>query len=355
MPNWFWIVFGVVIILSYIGTKLSMNLANRLNIVDDPNSAPERKSQSKPIPLIGASGLILVATTGMSLVWLVNKYNWFELREYLGQNLFFPFALIWIVAGIGLLTLAGLLDDWRIGGYRIYIPLVFLALLLTVTLGGLKIEAFSYPFNELNLRIAFLPQLLAFVWIGLCIAATKFLDGHDGLVASVGIVALLTIVSVATLANVNQPLIQLFGLIWAGALIGFLPLNFPNAKIYLGDAGSTVVGFTIGVMSILSGAKVATASTVIGWFILDIVVVMSIRLWRTKSIKGLLIGDSKLHWHHRLRNLGLSKVQVLVFTVIVILITSQVGLLVQTSNKVWALIVQSLILIFAFAFSLKKN
>lgn len=313
-------------------------------ITDDPLSAPHRKSQKEPIPLIGATGFILCGFFSTTLLWIINQF-------YFGINLNLGISwpnLLWIALSILILVIGGYYDDKLHLPPKKMFPFIFISLLIAVIGGGLKIEVLSYPFTAILPNIGLLHSFLAFVWIGFCLTATKFLDGLDGLVTTVGIIALFSIGSVSLFINVNQPLVFGFAMIWVASLVGFLPYNFPDAKLYLGEGGSEIIGFIIGVLSILSGAKVATSSTVIGWFILDIILVMIIRLLQNKNpFKG-----DRLHWHFRLIDMGFSKLQVLSLTTIIIIITSQLGLIFPTEFKVYVLITQVVLLFAVFGFSI---
>ena len=346
------IIFVIYSIISSFLTYFSLKTATKFNIVDNPNSAPGRKFQKLPVPLLGLVGIVISNILLMSLFWLALKFDWLHLQNFLQNGLFYTFNLFWVLIGGLIIYIAGCLDDKYSMNPRYYFGAIFVGLLVAVKLGGLKIEAFSYPFDSLNLRLGFIPQLLAFVWIGACLTATKFLDGLDGLVTSVGIVSFLGIAAIAVMSNVNQPLIGIFALIWSSSLVGFLWHNFPEAKVYLGDGGSTIIGFMIGSLSILSGAKVATSSTVIGWFILDIGLVMLVRIIRAGRLSAILSGDAKLHWHHRLTQMGFSKLQVLVITGMVITTTSQLGIRINTENKFYILLSVAVVLITIFLISL---
>lgn len=325
------------------GVWLSKRTAEKYKILDDPKARPD-KLQAKPIPFLGGTGFAVICIVLMSVLWLVNKYNWFGLTDLLNQNLYYSFRLYWVLTAGIILLIGGFIDDKFALSSKWLMFYIFLAIFLAVVGGGLKIEAFSYPFDLFLPTFGFLPQLLAFVWILLCVSATKFLDGADGLASSVGLIGLLSIASVSLFENVYQPLIFLFAIIWASGIISFLGFNFPNAKVYLGEGGSEIIGFAIGVLSILSGAKVATAATVIGWFILDIIFVFTLRFINKKP----LFKADRTHWHHRLIDLGLSKIQVLGVTVLILLITAQTGLLFPTQYKVFVLLAQSIFLILIF-------
>ncbi len=300
---------------------------------------------------MGATSFVLTSVFLMGCLWLINKYDWFSLRIYLQNNLE-SFLLVWVFVSIILLGIAGALDDLNKISTKFRFLIVGLAILVAIFLGGLKIDALSFPFNYLPLNFFLLPQALAFLWLGFCLFATKLLDGLDGLVSSVGLVAFLTIASISASTSVYQPLIFIFALIWAAGSAGFLSYNFPNAKMYLGDGGSMIIGFMVGVLSILSGAKIATAVTVLGWFILDIFVVWTIRL--LQKTNPLTTGDRN-HWHHRLLSLGMNKRQVLVLTVILLIITSQLGILLSTKEKVLIPIFQLIFILATLYLAYKRK
>jgi UDP-GlcNAc:undecaprenyl-phosphate/decaprenyl-phosphate GlcNAc-1-phosphate transferase len=350
----FFILLAFIPFLSFFITKWIYSVAIKFSIVDDPALYPNRKEQKKPIALLGGFSTFFICITLMACLSLFLKFNVYNLADFLQRGLFYPFKLYWVLAGIIIIYVAGFFDDKYDLKAKYYFPVVFIGLCISVFLGELKIEAFSYPFDKFNLNIGFLPQILALFWVGLCMMATKFLDGHDGLVTTVGIISFLTIASTATFSQVNQPLIFLFALLWGFSLIGFLPFNFPNAKMYLGEGGATTIGLAIGILSILSGAKIATAASVLGWFILDILFVFAVRIYLTKSITGFLKGDNYLHWHHRLKNLGLNKIQVLSVSALVAIISSQIGLLMTTEYKSITLISQFIFILLAFIFTIRR-
>jgi UDP-GlcNAc:undecaprenyl-phosphate/decaprenyl-phosphate GlcNAc-1-phosphate transferase len=340
----FWALLSLI--LSYSATVISKKFALKYKIVDDPSLEPERKKHKTPIPLLGGTGFVISTSLVISFLWLFNKLELFGIHE-ISFNLE-PFKLFWIIISLAPLLIGGYLDDkYNLPRKYLFISITT-SLLIAVFLGGLKIDTLSYPFNNLVPSYPLVPEILGFLWLGFCVAATKFLDGHDGLVGSVGIIALMSIASVSLFANVNQPLLFIMAVIWIFGVIGFLPFNFPEAKLYLGEGASEAIGFVIGSLAILSGAKIATSSAVIGWFILDIIFVMTLRKLKRRNIFS---GD-RLHWHFRLLDLGLNKIQVLAITINIILITAHLGLLIPTEDKIFVLFSQGFILSSLFLFTL---
>jgi UDP-GlcNAc:undecaprenyl-phosphate GlcNAc-1-phosphate transferase len=355
--NFWWFLFFTYFLnffISLILSKLSLNLALKWGILDNPKTNLHRKKQKEAVPLLGASGFILSSTFLMAFVWLLIKdfFNnlpifgdyFFEIKEFLVNNLE-PFKIIWIFLSLLILFVAGFLDDKFQFSSKIMILPIFLAIFATVFFGEISINSLSAPFSNFLPQNLFLQNMLAVFWLLICISATKFLDGLDGLVSSLGIIALGSISLISLILNVNQPFVFLIAMIWMAGILGFLPYNYPNAKVYLGEGGSLIIGYLIGVLSIISGAKIATTSSVIGWFVYDIIFVMSLRLWQKKNP---LEGDRK-HWHFRLQDLGIKKWQVLWLTNCLVLITAFFGVILPTTFKPYLLILQAVILLFIFA------
>jgi UDP-GlcNAc:undecaprenyl-phosphate/decaprenyl-phosphate GlcNAc-1-phosphate transferase len=346
-------------LVAFLLTKFFQSLALKFNILDSPASAPNRKNHKQPIPLLGGFGFIISSSFFTGILWLLVKanhigYNWpnwfLEIIQPLGNNLE-PFKIIWVFVAILILLIAGFLDDKFQFSSKIMILPITLAILVVIFFGDIKIEGLSYPFDQkLNIYTQY---FLTFIWLLLCISATKFLDGLDGLVASLGIIGLVSIGITSLLPQVSQPFIFVFCLIWTSGILGFLPYNLPDAKLYLGEAGSVTIGFIIGILAILSGAKVATASSVVGWFIYDISFVMILRILQKKNP---LVGDRQ-HWHFRLQDLGLSKTQTLLITNFIVIISAFLGITLPTSQKIYLLIFQAIILlsIFVITIYLKKK
>ena len=104
---------------------------------------------------------------------------------------------------------------------------------------------------------------------------------------------------------------------------------------------STIIGYYIGIFSLLAGAKVATVGITLGWFVLDIALVMFFRFLHSGKLGSVLKGD-RTHWHHRLLDYGFSKIQVLATTIWLILTSSMIALSVPTAYKIWVLLGQYL-------------
>jgi UDP-GlcNAc:undecaprenyl-phosphate/decaprenyl-phosphate GlcNAc-1-phosphate transferase len=167
---------------------------------------------------------------------------------------------------------------------------------------GIAIEQFNAPALgqvELALPLALIATL---VWFVAMMNAINWIDGIDGLAPTVTLVASIVLFLHTYFWPRDDPqfTISILPLVLGAALIGFLPFNWFPARITLGDAGSNFIGLTIAAISIVGGAKLATALLVLGLPLLDLVWVAIARAIRGQPIST---GD-KSHLHHRLLERG---------------------------------------------------
>ncbi|NJL94853.1 MAG: undecaprenyl/decaprenyl-phosphate alpha-N-acetylglucosaminyl 1-phosphate transferase [Anaerolineae bacterium] len=137
-------------------------------------------------------------------------------------------------------------------------------------------------------------------WVGLMINTVNFLDGSDGLAAGVVAIGALVIFIHSTF-NLEQVSVGLLPLALCGAVLGFLPYNFHPARIFMGG-GAYFLGYAIGVMAIIGGAKMATILLVMGLPLVDLAWQAGSRLLRGQNP---MQGD-RGHLHFRLIDAGVS-------------------------------------------------
>ena len=207
-------------------------------------------------------------------------------------------SLPWLAGFAVAMCLVGLLDD--IVDLRPRNKLI-LELAAICILGGWGPQLDILPYQPLNIA-------LTIFWLITATNAFNLIDGIDGLAAGVGIVAAL---SIATVAGLHQHAgTMVVALALAGALAGFMVFNFPPASIFMGDEGALAVGLVLGVLSIQASrygegslpARVAMPLLALMVPLLDTVTVTVTRLATGNPIskRGL---D---HSHHRLTRLGMS-------------------------------------------------
>lgn len=329
--NIFIFVFLISGLLSFVITKLVIILAKRWNIIDQPQGG--RKIHSRATPLLGGLAIYLALAITAIVLWQNNLL--FDIR--VDQQIVWWF----FVAGL-LLVINGVLDDkYNLPAkFSIWGPILAS---LIVILAGLKISYVTHPTGGVLYLDKFfvgnawfwLSGLLTFTWLMAMTYTTKLLDGIDGLASGIGLIAA-TIIFVISLAwDVSGSTTSLLTLGFAGALLGFLIWNWHPAKIFLGEGGSTLIGFTLGVLAIISGSKIATALLVMGLPILDIIWVIIRRLRQKKAVWR---GDSG-HLHFRLLRAGFSQQQIVFFLGFISLLFGLVSIMFTTKAKIGALVI----------------
>ncbi|MFH1207400.1 MAG: MraY family glycosyltransferase [Patescibacteria group bacterium] len=318
--------------------------ALKKEIVDRPDLAPDRKVQSRPIPLLGGIGMyvsVLLVTLG---------YVLFSHR-LLGGYLLPKYLIGMGLAGL-FLMIGGYLDDrYHITPFKqiVWPVLASLAVVavgigvtyITNPFGGVvyldKINWTIFSFHDTPYRVTLWADLFAFAWLMGMMYTTKFLDGLDGLVSGIGVIGSVILFFLSLGKDVAQPETALLASIVAGACLGFLFLNFHPARIFLGEGGSLFVGFMLGTLSIISGAKIATALLIMGIPILDVAWVIVRRLFVEK--KSPFSTADRKHLHFRLLDVGLSHRGVVLLLYAISICFGAVALFSGTRQKMTALVV----------------
>ncbi len=284
--------------LAFILTPFMRRLAFRSGVLDLPD---QRKTHGQAMPLLGGIAVYLAfwLTAGAALLFM----------EGVGGRFWGLFL------GSSLILALGLYDDIRGLSYRIKFAGQFAAAFILLAF-NIKIEFITFPFQDMVFLGIFVVPL-TLIWVVGVTNAVNLIDGVDGLATGVSSIAALVMFAYTW---GEFPLLSVFCLILAGAALGFLPFNFPPARIFLGDTGSLFLGFMLAGFSIMGATKQATLTTLIipllilGLPITDTFYVM----WcRFKSGRSIFQAD-RGHIHHRLLGLGLTPRQ----TTIVLYLTS---------------------------------
>ncbi len=233
--------------------------------------------------------------------------------------------LLIVLAAAFSLHLLGLWDDKRRLGPSVKLAVQFLVAFAAAALADIRVEMFIE--NKL------ITTALSMVWIVLMINVFNFLDNMDGL--SAGIAAIAAAVLMTAAFRSGQVFVGAMGLVFFGALLGFLAFNFPPATIFMGDAGSMVVGFFVALLTLRTTYYDPALDTPL-YAVLMPAVVMAVPLYdfvtvtflRLKQGKSPLVGDTQ-HFSHRLKRRGLSDRQVAVTLYLATLCTGLGGIILQ--------------------------
>jgi UDP-GlcNAc:undecaprenyl-phosphate/decaprenyl-phosphate GlcNAc-1-phosphate transferase len=327
-------VFVIAGAVTFLLTPPVRRLAERLDVIDKPDR--RRKHHRRLVPLWG--GLAIFFALFCS-VWIVLQYTSFgqvlvSYREgYFGARL--PFLLFAVL----LITGVGLFDD------RQPLPPKVKLLAQVVSVGlvvfaGFRVETIQIPWVQSVWTLwPGIGIVLAFVWLIFITNAFNFIDGLDGLASSQALISGCAFtVGALLLASHSQDLVTryqyhlaaLISAAAAGAALGFWRFNHFPAKIFLGDAGSNVLGFLLSFAALLLVGRATSfevwifVGLVLGWPIFDTLQVI-LRRWR----KGEPISKAdNRHGHHFLLQRGFTNSSAVAFIDMIVIVLCIIGLVI---------------------------
>jgi UDP-GlcNAc:undecaprenyl-phosphate GlcNAc-1-phosphate transferase len=321
-------------------TPLVMRLAFATGAIDDPKAA-SRKHHARPTALLGGLAVLAAIAAGVAVaVWAgLLPGDSFRLKNLLG-----------ILVGLLVLNVGGYLDD----RYNLPPRLAILSPLLAVccvVASGIGIDYVSNPFGDalrldglqyilfwwhgVPYKFTVIADLFTVAWLMTMTYTTKLTDGVDGLVSGLTVIGAVIITAVCFMKEVSQPDTAVLALIVGAAFLGFLVYNFNPARIFLGEGGSTMAGFLLGILAIISGGKIATTLLVLGLPLFDAALVV---LNRWRAGKSPFRTSDRTHLHFRLLDAGLTQRQVVLMFWFVTLAFGISTLLLTGWEKVAALL-----------------
>ena len=274
---------------SFVLTPLAKKISIKFGLMDKPN---DRKIHNGSIPRGGG----LAIYTGFILAFLTMGQCSREITGFLLSS--------FIIVALG--TIDDKVELRAIPKFLVQSLAAIIAIYF-----GIVINMDAFLVGHLS-QYSFLAVPLTFFWIVGITNAINIIDGLDGLAAGVSTIAAFAIATVAFLSGVE--LVGTLALIVGFAALGFLPHNF-SSRIFMGDSGSLFLGFSLATLSIMGSLKLAAAFSLIVPFIIFLVPIFDTlfaivrRLLRKKSI---FEGDRR-HFHHRLLDLGFTKLQAVLF------------------------------------------
>ncbi|MBU1992162.1 MAG: MraY family glycosyltransferase [Patescibacteria group bacterium] len=293
------IAFGLTVVLSL----LALIFFPKWKLMDRPRKYGLKRN---PIPYYG--GLIIFTAFAISVLVFTN------FDKHIAGLLLGGFMIM----GIGFLD-----DRFGVNPF-IRLAVQFLAGVVIV-LSGIGINSITNPlggtfvldqykipfeFNGIFYHLTLLADLFTILWVILLTNTMNFLDGIDGLPSGVTAIAAFTIFLLSTRSGIHygdQTQVAMLAIILFAVCLAFLIFDFSPARMLMGDTGSTFLGFTLAILAIFSGGKIATTFLVLGIPILDALWVIIRRILQKKSP---MKGDLK-HLHHRFLIAGLTKRQTL--------------------------------------------
>ena len=289
-------------------------LAWKIGAVDKPDP---RKIHNSPVPRIGGLGIYLAFIFALL------------------RNFQFSVQMIAIIISSSLIFIIGFIDD--IKGLSAKTRLIFQIIAACIIVySGIKI---TYP-----LRFGFAGEVISWlvsvIWIVGIINAFNFLDGIDGLAGALGVV--ISVIFIIITVNTYQPNVMFITSSLCGAISGFLVYNWNPAKIFLGDSGSTLIGFILACLSIfaswsddrpLISLSVPLIILFIPIFDIIYITISRIRNGLVNNIKEWLEYTAKDHFHHRLLSIGFSVKSAVIFISLLNLLLGLIAVNIVIDNE----------------------
>lgn len=325
-------------VVSFGITPLVKRMAYKVGAIDVPKDS--RRMHSEPIPRLG--GLAIAVAFLLTVLLFANIDE--QMRG--------------ILLGAVIILVLGVMDDClALKAWFKFIVQIFAA--YVVVSHGCTIRYLSNPILTSSVRYLDLGKWsvpVTMIWIVAITNAVNFIDGLDGLAVGVSAISAATLLVIALLVAESNIAIVIAALL--GACLGFLPYNFNPAKIFMGDTGSTFLGFVLASLSIQGMFKLyaiisfAVPFLILGVPIFDICFAVIRRLAKGQSP----MKADRGHIHHRLIDMGFSQKQAVAITYMLTAILGLAAVVLTSSGEGRALVlIGAVIVVGAIGFRLIFN
>ena len=243
--------------------------------------------------------------------------------------------MISILISSFILVLLGVFDDIKPIRAKVKLLVQIVVALIVVLYGKLYFSEISILGLKLFLPIWLNKAIAVFFIVG-AINAINLIDGLDGLCAGISSIYFITISIIALILNKMNGLDTILCIIMLGSTLGFLTHNFPPAKVFMGDCGSTFLGFMIAVIALLGFKGATFTSLVIPVVILAVPIFDTLFAILRRIIHHRSIDEPDMnHLHHQLLKMKFSpKVTILIIYGIDILFSAVSVFYVLGDNQV---------------------
>jgi UDP-GlcNAc:undecaprenyl-phosphate GlcNAc-1-phosphate transferase len=315
-------------IISFLLTPPVKKLAYRIGAIDVPKDG--RRMHKRPTPRLGG-----LAIFGGFLIAAVLTGQLTPQR-------------LWILAGAAVIVVLGIFDDRNALSAKFKFVIQILAAAIPVIFGDLRIAMFTNPFlfsDSLYWNLGALSIPITILWIVAITNAVNLIDGLDGLAVGVSSIASMTMLAVALFIGETEIAVILAAL--AGACVGFMPYNLNPASIFMGDTGSTFLGYMLATLSIQGLFKVyALISFAVPFLILGLPIFDT----AFAIVRRVLSGRSPLapdrgHVHHRLIDMGFNQKQAVAILYVISVVLGLIAVVLTTSGELRAMVLVAAVII----------
>jgi len=221
---------GALALLSAVVVRVMM----AVGVMDAPDP---RKAHALPVPKSGGVGIVVSFLVGIVVLY------WFAEFSRLAE----PYFLGVIGASV-LIAIVSFLDDISDWPFAVKLSAQLLAALAAVAT-GVYVRDYRLPYVG-SLYVGWIGGPATLAWILFATNAMNFIDGLDGLAGGVALIAACFLAGIA--AAHGGWFAYFAALLLAAGLIGFLPFNFPRARIFMGDVGSQFCGFVLAMLGVIA-------------------------------------------------------------------------------------------------------
>ncbi|MGH2350138.1 MAG: MraY family glycosyltransferase [Chloroflexota bacterium] len=296
------VTFATALAASLALTPLAARWSRAVGLVDTPRPG---EVQRVATPRAGGHGIYLAFCAAVLLSLALAPRAPAEAGRIAG-----------LLLGVALLVPFAVWDDFkRLGALPQLLAQILVALVPVAF--GVIINSVSNPFAPPPFGgLILLPPWFAVpatvAWLVLMMNSMNWLDTMDGLAGGVGAIASIILFLVSI--SLSQGTIALLPLALAGACLGFVPYNFNPARVFMGTTGSMFLGYALGVIAIIGGAKIASTVLVLGVPVVDALLVI---VQRSLAGRHPWRGGDNAHLVHGLLGIGLTqrKIALLVYAI----------------------------------------
>lgn len=321
--------FVCAFLLAFLSTPFVKKLAKKIGAIDIPKD--KRRMHTDSVPLIGGLAIFLG--------FLVSTVVFTEI----------DIKIIAILSGALIMVVLGVFDDKYALGAKFKLMIQIIAAAIPV-IAGVRIERIILPFLKSGgIEFGWLAYPITILWIVALTNAVNLIDGLDGLAAGVSAIASFSMFLIALMQG--NYVIAVMSAALVGACCGFLPYNFSPASIFMGDTGSTFLGFVMASLSVLGLFKIhAIISFAVPFIAFGIPIFdTSFAIFRRIKEHRPIMSPDRGHLHHRLVDMGFSHKQAVLIIYAICIVLGAVAVL-SFKSKLLAIVIAVLGVIGAFVF-----
>ncbi len=318
--------FASAFAITLVTTPLAKKISVKMGAIDVPK---DRGMHKKPMPRMGGIAIVMGFMITVLVLYRFNPEM--NVKQFTG-----------FVVGASIIVVLGMVDDVKNLRARLKFCIQIVAALIVIY-SGTRINVVMWPVTT-YLQTLSVPITL--VWIVGVTNAVNLIDGLDGLAAGVSSIAALCLMILCIMTGSTTAVMLTASL--AGACLGFLPRNFNPAEIFMGDTGSTFLGFVLAVTSILGVFKgyailaLIVSMLCLGLPIFDTLFAMLRRMAKHQPI----MKADRGHLHHRLIDRGFSQRQAVLILYIVSLLCGLLAIFISfKDSRIFVVVILTIILL----------